>query len=69
MKEKRLYKIDQGKVISGVCGGLAEYFGVDPTIVRLIWAAVTIAGIGTGVIAYIVAALIIPDRPKDLWES
>ena len=68
MKEKRLYKIDQGKMISGVCGGLAEYFDTDPTIVRLIWAAATILSIGTGLLAYIVAAIIIPQRPKDSWE-
>lgn len=63
MKEKRLYKSEEGKVICGVCGGLAKYFGVDPTIVRLIWAAFTLVG-GCGILAYIVAALIIPKDPE-----
>ena len=36
--EKKLYKSNQNKMIDGVCGGIAEYFGIDPTVVRLIWA-------------------------------
>ena len=66
MKEKRLYKCEEGKVICGVCGGLAKYFDVDPTIVRLIWAALTLVGF-SGRIAYIIAALIIPKDP-DLYR-
>ena len=66
MKEKRLYKCEEGKVIRGVCGGLAKYFDVDPTIVRLIWAALTLVGF-SGLIAYIIAALIIPKDP-DLYR-
>ena len=66
MKEKRLYKCEEGKVICGMCGGLAKYFDVDPTIVRLIWAALTLVGF-SGLIAYIIAALIIPKDP-DLYR-
>lgn len=66
MKEKRLYKCEEGKVICGVCGGLAKYCDVDPTIVRLIWAALTLVGF-SGLIAYIIAALIIPKDP-DLYR-
>ena len=66
MKEKRLYKCEEGKVICGVCGGLAKYFDVDPTIVRLIWATLTLVGF-SGLIAYIIAALIIPKDP-DLYR-
>ena len=66
MKEKHLYKCEEGKVICGVCGGLAKYFDVDPTIVRLIWAALTLVGF-SGLIAYIIAALIIPKDP-DLYR-
>lgn len=66
MKDKRLYKCEEGKVICGVCGGLARYFDVDPTIVRLIWAAFTLFG-GCGILAYIAAALIIPKDP-DLYR-
>jgi len=55
---KKLVK-SHNRVICGVCGGLAEYLGVDATIVRLIWAIFAITG--AGLIAYIVAALIIPE--------
>lgn len=61
---KRLYKSQTDKKICGVCGGIAEYFAIDPTIVRLIWAAL-ICFWGTGIMAYILAALILPDRPYD----
>ena len=44
--EKRLYKSNQNKMIDGVCGGIAEYFGVDPTVVRLLWALFSTLGIG-----------------------
>ena len=64
MNEKRLYRVEEGKMISGVCGGLARYFDVDPTIVRLIWAGASILSVGTGVLAYIVAAIIIPKDPN-----
>ena len=66
MKEKRLYKCEEGKVICGVCGGLAKYFDVDPTIVRLILAALTLVGF-SGLIAYIIAARINPKDP-DLYR-
>ena len=60
--EKRLYKSNQNKMIDGVCGGIAEYFGVDPTVVRLIWALFSLMG-GCGILAYIIAAIIIPRNP------
>lgn len=66
MENKKLYRVEEGKMLCGVCGGIAKYFGVDPTIVRLIWAAFSLAG-GCGVLAYIVAALIIPKDP-DLYR-
>ncbi len=62
MATKKLYKSRRNKVICGVCGGIGEYFGIDPTVVRLIW-AVLILCFGTGILAYIIAALIIPDIP------
>ncbi len=60
--EKRLYKSNQNKMIDGVCGGIAEYFGVDPTVVRLLWALFSLMG-GSGILAYIIAAIIIPRNP------
>lgn len=58
--ERHLYRSRSNKVIAGVCGGFAEYFGVDPTIVRLIWVLVTLT-YGLGLIAYIIAAIVIPE--------
>lgn len=60
--EKKLYKSNQDKMIDGVCGGIAEYFGIDPTVVRLIWALFSLMG-GSGILAYIIAAIIIPRKP------
>ncbi len=61
--EKRLYKSNTNKMIDGVCAGLAEYFNLDPTLVRL--AAVLFCALGgSGILAYIVAAIIIPRKTE-----
>ncbi len=60
---KKLYKSQTDKKIAGVCGGIAEYFDMDSTIVRLI-AVLLILGFGSGLLIYIVAALIMPDGPQ-----
>ena len=57
--DKRLYKSNENKMIDGVCGGIAEYFNMDPTLVRLGWVLFCALG-GSGIIAYIIAAIIIP---------
>lgn len=56
---KKLYKSNQNKMLEGVYGGIAEYFGIDPTLVRLGWVLFCALG-GSGLIAYIIAAVIIP---------
>jgi len=56
---KRLYKSNTNRVVSGVCGGIGEYFNIDPSLVRLGWIVFSILG-GSGIIAYIIAAIIIP---------
>lgn len=61
-REKRLYRSKSDKVLGGVCGGLAKYLGVDPIIIRLIWAVATL-GYGIGLLAYILAWIIIPQEP------
>lgn len=61
--EKRLYRIEEGKMLCGVCGGIAEYFNMDPTIVRLAAAAVTICSAGTGILLYVAGAIIMPVKP------
>ena len=58
---KRLYRSKTNRVIGGVCGGMGEYFGIDPTIIRLIWVILALMG-GTGIIAYIIAWIIIPEE-------
>lgn len=58
--KKRLCKSTTDKKLFGVCGGLAQFLGVDPTIIRLIW-AVLIFCAGTGLLAYIIAALVLPN--------
>ena len=62
MDEKKLYKSSTDKKLAGVCGGLAEYFNIDSTLVRLGWVVFCALG-GSGLLAYIIAALIMPDRP------
>ena len=59
--KKRLYKSSTDKKVCGVCGGIANYFDVDPTVIRLIWVIFTLVG-GSGLIAYIIAAIIMPDE-------
>ena len=59
--KKRLYKIETGKKLDGVCGGIAEYFDIDPTLVRLLWIIFSCCW-GGGIIAYIIAAIIMPKK-------
>lgn len=61
--EKKLYKSSKNKMIDGVCAGIAEYFNIDPTLVRLGAVAVTFLG-GSGILAYIIAAIIMPRDPN-----
>ena len=58
--DKKLYRSQTDKKIAGVCGGIAEYFGIDSTLVRLGWVLFTFAG-GSGILAYIIAWIIMPD--------
>ena len=61
---KRLYKVEQGKVICGVCGGIAEYFNIDPSLIRIGMVVVSLLlGFGFGgIVAYIIAACILPKK-------
>lgn len=57
----KLYRSSKDKKLAGVCGGLGEYFGIDSTLIRLAWVFVTLTtGIVPGVVAYIVAAVVMP---------
>jgi phage shock protein C len=61
---KRLYRTREGRVVAGVCAGIAAYFGIDPTLVRLVFALFTIFG-GAGVLLYLVAWIVIPEEDGD----
>ncbi len=65
---KKLYRSNSQRMIAGVCGGIAEYFNIDPTIVRIGAAALCLFG-GSGVLAYILAAIIIPSEDQKTAES
>jgi len=63
MPPKKLYRSAHDKMLAGVCGGLAEYFNIDSSLLRLIWVLVVIfTGFFPGVLAYIIAALIVPKK-------
>ncbi len=65
---KKLYRSRKNKSLAGVCGGIAEFFGIDPTIVRIVWLITIFLG-GTGVVAYIIAAIIIPEKKFDNYDT
>lgn len=60
MDQKKLTKSQTNRMLCGVCAGIAEYLGMDPTVIRLLWVILTFCG-GSGIIAYIIAAIIIPE--------
>ena len=63
--EKKLYRIEAGKKMSGVCTGLATYFNVDVTLIRLLWVIATFCtGFMMGLILYVACVFIIPEEPK-----
>ena len=63
MNGKKLYRSDENKMLAGVCGGIAEYFDIDPSLVRLAWIIFCLAG-GSGVLGYIIAALVMQEDPN-----
>ena len=60
--QKKLYRSKSNRMLVGVCGGVAEYFGIDPTVVRVIWGVTSIFAFA-GIIAYVVCAFLIPEKP------
>ncbi len=65
---KKLYRSNDDRKIAGVCGGLGDYFDIDPTIVRLIWISLVLA-LGSGILAYILAWIIVPSRPERVVKA
>ena len=62
--DKKLYRSKKERMIVGVCGGIAEYFKMDPTIIRLLWVIGTLIFFGAGIIAYLIAWVIVPEKKK-----
>lgn len=60
---KKLYRSQSNRKVAGVCGGIGEYLNLDPTVIRLIWVLLVFCA-GTGLLAYLIAALIIPENPN-----
>ncbi len=65
--QKKLYKVEEGKMIDGVCAGIAEYLNIDPTVVRVIWAIFAVWGMG--IVAYILCAIIMPRKPSGFIDA
>ena len=65
--KKKLYRNKQNEKIAGVCAGLADYLNIDVTIIRLIWVFFAL-WVGSGVLAYIACALVIPEKPADIID-
>ena len=63
MEPKRLYRSVSDRMLLGVCGGIGEYFGIDATVIRVIWAVFGCTG--AGILAYFIAAVIMPQNPGD----
>ena len=62
VKGKKLLRSKKNRVIAGVCGGIGEYLGIDPTVIRLLWVLFTFLSVGAGLIAYIIAWILIPEK-------
>ena len=67
MAEKKLYRSGKNRMLAGVCGGIAEYYGWDPTMVRLALAIITLVW-GAGLLLYIIAWLVMPKNPAHKWD-
>lgn len=63
---KKLYRSRNNRLIAGICGGLAEYFNIDPIIVRLI-TLILVLSFGSGLVAYIIAWIVVPEEPDNLY--
>lgn len=62
--EKKLYLSDVDKKICGVCGGMAEFFEIDSTVIRILWIILAFCW-GSGILAYFICALVMPHRPSE----
>ena len=61
-RHRKLYRSQENRMIGGVCGGMAEYFNIDPNLMRILWVILAFLG-GSGVIVYLAALIIVPNNP------
>ena len=62
--QKKLYRSVFNKKLCGVCGGIGEYFDIDPTLIRLLWVIVAFLSCGTALLAYLICAIVIPQQSR-----
>jgi phage shock protein C len=67
--ERKLYRSRHDRIIAGVCGGIADYLDVDPTLVRLLAVLLGLASLGTAVIAYLIVTIVVPEEPVETVEG
>ena len=60
-KVKKLYRSKEDRMLAGVCGGIGEYFGIDSTLVRILWILLSLGG-GAGILLYIICAIVVPEK-------
>ncbi len=66
---KRLYRSKNDRMLGGVCAGLGEHLDIDPTVIRLVWAVITVISVGTGALVYILAWILIPEEDTSSSEQ
>lgn len=59
---KKLFRSKKDKMVAGICAGIGEYLDMDPTVIRLLWVLLTFMSLGAGVLAYVIAWIIIPEK-------
>ena len=64
METMKHYRSRTDRMISGVCGGLGKYLGIDPTLIRLVFVLLLLFGVGSGLILYIILMFIVPEEPE-----
>ena len=66
---KKLYRSRDHRMISGVCGGLGEYFSIDPTLIRILFIAATFIGFGSAILIYLILLIVVPEEPITELET
>ena len=69
MAVRRLTRPKEGRILGGVCAGIGQYFDTDPVVIRIVWVILTLLSLGTGIIAYIIAWIIIPEEEEPKPEE